>query len=1537
MAKNKKPQLEITADATGALNTIKSVGVAAEEMGQKVVGAGQEAGRGLEGIGAAGEKTAEKLSRVERSIVNSIQRSTAELKSMGQGSAARFEALAEMRGIDPARIAPYIASLRAAEQQAEALAKANARAGLSTKEMAFAMRGIPAQFTDIATSLASGQRPLTVLLQQGGQLKDMFGGIGPAARAMGGYVAGLVNPFTVAAVAVGGLTAAWYQGSKEAQEYQRAIILTGNAVGATAAQLNGMAEKVAAASGGTQGLAAEAIAGLAGTGKIAAENIALVAEAATRMQTAAGIPIAETIKQFEELGREPVKASEKLNDQANYLTASLYRQIKALAEHGKTTEAAALAQTTWANAINNRAPEIVQSLGYIEAAWKYVAQQAGKAWDFMKDVGREDADPLATARETLLKKRQDAASMYNYDPYGRAGRSAEVAQAERIVKQLEAEGKARAEAAAQTARQNEQNKAGIALAAERDKYLTREEQKRRELARLEEIYNKSAKTDKNRDDYLASVAAVNEKYAEKVKAATKSAKAAVDEFAAVMNRINAKDSGVDAGFWKNLQTLHAGYQSGRVDADAYAAAVRNLTNQQGFAKDAAKAAADAEESIWKAREKAREEAERGLATLQGEIEQQQRHNEEIGLTAAGLADLADRRMQDAIATKEQEFAKRQAEGADLAELKLIDEQIAGLEKLRQLKSDGAARQAVADAAKQSAEEWKRFSDDIERALTDSLMRGFENGESFGKNFVKSLQNKLKTTVLKVAVQAVVDPVMGGLKGAFGIPGGGAASTGGNLLGMVGNANSLYNLAAAPGTASMMLAGNFAMSGVGQAMGLSTATAAGYAAPVYASAAEGGALLSAGTGTAAGGLTAAGSALTTAAAAAPYVLAALTISDAVGAFGKRGGPQQGQYGDISASGYKSSYTMSGGDALGNEKLAQSAYGQAAALFALAGKNTSSLAIAQGYKLDPQGSAAGVAYRDIRYNGQTLTGGTFDGNNGGQWYGAKDDAAGAAGYLGKLQGSEILAVVEAIGDAEFSATVAKLAANFEDLTVGLTQYTAAQATQKQLLAAMSTDDERQKLMLAEAGKALDSTFATLGQTVPESAAGFRDLVSGLDLTTQAGQDTLAKLTGVSDAFLLVANAAKAAEQEQNNWRLKLDILEGKYTEQQAERFFALNGAADDATRAIMRQVWALEDQQVAAAAAADAAKIAADALAELSARAASVKSAAYGAYSGLLSATGNEKGALEFNVSAAQEAYQQALAAVAGNAGISSAAAQGYIDANGGIASAAAKYWGELGSGMDEATIRSRELLTELVNAASGVAQAQTALKSFAEQPVVVADTVRQVVDDTARAQQQIRDEWQRTADSIFDTIRKLRGDVASPAQSYAAAQAQFSIATAAARAGDQGAAGQLPQLAQSVVDLGKAIAVTRVDQQLLTARTIASLSATMEGMRQFGIEIPAFAAGGYHAGGLRLVGENGPELEATGSARIYNFEQTRDMLTGGGDLRGMRQELIALRRELAALRADNSAENRAIASATAKTAKTMERFDDGDALTVRVSA
>ena len=45
-------------------------------------------------------------------------------------------------------------------------------------------------------------------------------------------------------------------------------------------------------------------------------------------------------------------------------------------------------------------------------------------------------------------------------------------------------------------------------------------------------------------------------------------------------------------------------------------------------------------------------------------------------------------------------------------------------------------------------------------------------------------------------------------------------------------------------------------------------------------------------------------------------------------------------------------------------------------------------------------------------------------------------------------------------------------------------------------------------------------------------------------------------------------------------------------------------------------------------------------------------------------------------------------------------------------------------------------------------------------------------------------------------------------------------------------------------------------------------------------VATFADGGQHAGGLRIVGEQGPELEATGASRIYTTQQTRDMMSGG---------------------------------------------------------
>lgn len=73
------------------------------------------------------------------------------------------------------------------------------------------------------------------------------------------------------------------------------------------------------------------------------------------------------------------------------------------------------------------------------------------------------------------------------------------------------------------------------------------------------------------------------------------------------------------------------------------------------------------------------------------------------------------------------------------------------------------------------------------------------------------------------------------------------------------------------------------------------------------------------------------------------------------------------------------------------------------------------------------------------------------------------------------------------------------------------------------------------------------------------------------------------------------------------------------------------------------------------------------------------------------------------------------------------------------------------------------------------------------------------------------------------------------------------------------------------------------------------------------KIPGFATGGMHTGGLRIVGENGPELEATGPSRIWNAQQLGGALGSGNTARlealveGLTKKLEGVQAELKGIR------------------------------------
>ncbi|HDE2098906.1 TPA: phage tail length tape measure family protein [Klebsiella pneumoniae] len=278
------------------------------------------------------------------------------------------------------------------------------KTGQSAVQTAFAMRMIPAQVTDIIVGLSTGQSPFMVLMQQGGQLKDMFGGIGPAIKGVGGYVLGLINPVTLAAAAVGVLGLAYHKGSQEQDEFYKSLTLSGNLVGKTTGQLAEMAARVSVVANSTTGVTAATLNQIVSSGKVAAESLERVTTAVVEISEATGIATEKLVGDFNDIAADPVAAITKLNDQYHFLTLATYNQIKALQDEGNQQDAARVAIDAYANAMQQRANDIHQNLGILERAWDSLAKTAKGAWDAMLDIGREQT---GTERISQIRKELD--------------------------------------------------------------------------------------------------------------------------------------------------------------------------------------------------------------------------------------------------------------------------------------------------------------------------------------------------------------------------------------------------------------------------------------------------------------------------------------------------------------------------------------------------------------------------------------------------------------------------------------------------------------------------------------------------------------------------------------------------------------------------------------------------------------------------------------------------------------------------------------------------------------------------------------------------------------------------------------------------------------------------------------------------------------------------------------------------------------------------------------------------------------------------
>lgn len=793
-------QIKLGLDASGVVTGIGEAKKSIDSLGP----AARKAG---DGISDPMDKASAATQRFAREVV----KTEIALLSGGKQTAAYKQAIAELNGIGGNALKPYLDSLRATEQAQRAATAATLSGnaalngmGISAKQTAAALRGVPAQFTDIITSLQGGQAPLTVLLQQGGQLKDMFGGIGNAARALGGYVAGLVNPYTVAAAAIGGIAFAFEKGAQEQREFQKALILTGNAAGVTANLLSQAAANIDAASGATQGKAAEALLTFVNAGVRGRESLERFTASAIEFERAGGGSIEKVAENFAKLGKDPLKASLELNDSMNFLTRSLYEQIKALEDQGRSTEAAKLAQEAYNASLNDRTPQLLQNLGLIERGWKAITDATKGAYDAALSVGR--AQTPDERRKDLQFKLSELSGP---SPLPNVGGSLDSRKAlakelskeyEKQLATLDASLKFDQAIADQDKRRAESVSRARADDELRAKYLDNEIAKTKELDRIKN----SGLTDKEKAN---AAAAVNKKYEDKSPSGVADLNRgisaqieALKQGAAIKAEIARQEADTRSSEFKrgsinvfqfieqekqaNLESLDARKSILQEELALSKGKKNSQVEQARLAGEIALNEAQAATVIIKAQNDIAE-AKYKQAKATEAVYQAQRDEDLAAQTAFMLANASARNAGEKAV---RDYSKSIQESIDFTKFELglmgqsdqaravaIEQYKIQIDLKKQLEAintntgfdsaDRAAQTAAATAAAATAsaaasskaflDEWKKTTDTISSSLTDALLRGFESGKGFGDNLKATFKNLSKTLILKPIIEMPV--------------------------------------------------------------------------------------------------------------------------------------------------------------------------------------------------------------------------------------------------------------------------------------------------------------------------------------------------------------------------------------------------------------------------------------------------------------------------------------------------------------------------------------------------------------------------------------------------------------------------------------------------------------------------------------------------------------------------------------------------------------------------------------------------------------
>ena len=293
------------------------------------------------------------------------------------------------------------------EQSLSRQALAAQKAGISVGQYKAAMRMLPAQFTDVATQLAGGQSPWLILLQQGGQVKDSFGGLIPMFRGLAGAISLPMVGVTSLAVATGALAYAWYQGDSTLSAFNKTLVLSGNQSGLTADRMLTLS-RAGQAAGLTFNQASESLAALVNAGVRGGEQFEAISQSVARFSSASGVEVDKVAEAFGKLTTDPTSGLTAMAHQFHNVTAEQIAYVAQLQRSGDEAGALQAANEAATKGFDDQTRRLKANMGTLETWADKVGRAFKSMWDAVLGAGRPDTTQEMLAKaEAAFKKADD--------------------------------------------------------------------------------------------------------------------------------------------------------------------------------------------------------------------------------------------------------------------------------------------------------------------------------------------------------------------------------------------------------------------------------------------------------------------------------------------------------------------------------------------------------------------------------------------------------------------------------------------------------------------------------------------------------------------------------------------------------------------------------------------------------------------------------------------------------------------------------------------------------------------------------------------------------------------------------------------------------------------------------------------------------------------------------------------------------------------------------------------------------------------------